>query len=165
MCASYSSAFKVLADEAGLESMVVTGYLEGNLPHAWNRVKIDGQWLSVDSTNNDNDIVQNALLNVSDTGVRGVLVEDERFVIDEKIGSYTGETDDKEFYRMNGKYYDTDAIVAKLVEEINADGDAMLRTEYTIDDAQFQEIAQAVSDEVGGHIKGYYWLGVIHLTK
>ena len=90
---------------------------------------------------------------------------DERFVIDEKIGSYTGETDDKEFYRMNGKYYDTDAIVAKLVEEINADGDAMLRTEYTIDDAQFQEIAQAVSDEVGGHIKGYYWLGVIHLTK
>ena len=165
VCASYSSAFKVLADEAGLESMVVTGYLEGNLPHAWNRVKIDGQWLSVDSTNNDNDIVQNALLNVSDTGVRGVLVEDERFVIDEKIGSYTGETDDKEFYRMNGKYYDTDAIVAKLVEEINADGDAMLRTEYTIDDAQFQEIAQAVSDEVGGHIKGYYWLGVIHLTK
>ena len=165
VCASYSSAFKVLADEAGLESMVVTGYLEGNLPHAWNRVKIDDQWLSVDSTNNDNEVVQNALLNVSDTGVRGVLVEDERFIVDEKLGSYTGETDDSEFYRINGKYYDTDAIVAMLAEELNADGDAMLRTDYTIDDAKFQEIAQAVANEVGGNIKGYYWLGVIHLTK
>lgn len=165
VCASYSSAFKVLADEAGLESMVVTGYLEGNIPHAWNRVKIDDQWLSVDSTNNDNEVVQNALLNVSDTGVSGVLVEDERYIVDEKLGAYTGTTDDSEFYRINGKYYDTDAIVAKLAEELNANGDAMLRTDYTIDDAQFQEIAQAVADQVGGSIKGYYWLGVIHLTK
>ena len=43
VCASYAGAFKVLADEAGLESMVITGYLQGNLPHAWNRVKADDQ--------------------------------------------------------------------------------------------------------------------------
>lgn len=38
VCASYAGSFKILADEAGLESIVVTGYLDGNLPHARNRV-------------------------------------------------------------------------------------------------------------------------------
>ena len=35
--------FKLLAEEAGLEAIVVTGYLDGNLSHAWNKVKIDDE--------------------------------------------------------------------------------------------------------------------------
>lgn len=165
VCASYAGAFKVLADEAGLECIVVAGYLEGNLSHAWNRVKIDGKWLSVDSTNNDNEVIQNALLNISDTGANGVLVEDERFILDEKRNDYKGDTDDKEYYRINGKYFPADAIVDKLVEELNADGDAMLRSDYDIDDTVFQTILNAVATEMGESVKGYHWLGVLHLTK
>jgi transglutaminase-like putative cysteine protease len=165
VCASYAGAFKVLADEAGLESIVVTGYLEGNLPHAWNRVKIDDQWISLDSTNNDNEVVQNVLMNVSDSGVSDVLVEDERFVIDEKLYDYTCDTDDNEFYHYNNKYYDLDTISNKLAEELSTNDNAMLRTDYMINDAEFQTIAQNVANQVGGEIKGYYWLGVIHLTR
>lgn len=165
VCASYAGAFKVLADEAGLESIVVTGYLEGNLPHAWNRVKIDDQWISLDSTNNDNEVVQNVLMNVSDTGVSDVLVEDERFVIDEKLYDYTCNTDEHEFYHYNNKYYDLDTISNKLAEELSTNGNAMLRTDYMMNDSEFQTIAQNVANQVGGDIKGYYWLGVIHLTR
>ena len=64
MCASYSAAFKLLADSAGLESIVVTGYLDGSVPHAWNKVKLDDEWYIVDATNNDNEMITNALLNL-----------------------------------------------------------------------------------------------------
>lgn len=47
VCAGYSAAFKLLADAAGIESIVVTGYLDGSLPHAWNKVRIDGEWYIV----------------------------------------------------------------------------------------------------------------------
>ena len=56
VCSGYAGAFKLLAEEAGLECIVVTGYLDGELPHTWNKVKIDGEWQIVDSTNNDNKI-------------------------------------------------------------------------------------------------------------
>ena len=60
VCASYSAAFKLLADAAGLDSIVVTGYLDGSVPHAWNKVKLEENWYIVDSTNNDNEMIQNA---------------------------------------------------------------------------------------------------------
>lgn len=165
VCASYAGAFKVLADEADLECIVVTGYLEGNLPHAWNRVKLDDQWVSLDVTNNDNDIVSNVLMNVADYGVSDVLVEDDRFVLDEKLYDYNCDTDDNEFYHYNNRYYDLDTITDKLTEELSANGSAILRTDYMIDDYAFQDIAQNVANQAGGDIKGYYWLGVIHLSR
>lgn len=165
VCASYAGAFKVLADEAGLESLVVTGYLEGNLPHAWNRVKIDEEWLSVDATNNDNDMVSNALMNISDIGAAGVLVEDDRFVMDDMLTAYTGESDDQEYYRVNGKYYDEDAIVSELVDTLSTEDTAVLRTDYSLDDEQFNQIATSVVEQSGESLKGFYWLGVIYLTK
>lgn len=165
VCASYAGSFKILADVAGLESIVVTGYLDGNLPHAWNRVKIEDQWVSLDSTNNDNDVVKNVLMNVSDYGVDDVLVEDERFVLDEKLSAYQCDTDDHEYYHYNNKYFDLDAITNELVTELSTNNNAVLRTDYMLNDYEFQTIAQNVADEIGGEIKGYYWLGVIHLMK
>ena len=85
VCSSYAGAFKLLAQQAGLECIVVTGNLDGELPHAWNKIKIDGEWRIVDSTNNDNELILNALLNLPDYAADKVLVEDERFVLDDKV--------------------------------------------------------------------------------
>ena len=74
VCASYSGAFKLLAEAAGLECIVVTGNLEGDLPHAWNKVKVDGEWQIGDSTNNDNELIFNALMNLPDRAAQKVLV-------------------------------------------------------------------------------------------
>lgn len=52
VCASYSDAFKLLADLAGLNAIVVSGDTPGGL-HAWNKVEIDGNWLNIDATWND----------------------------------------------------------------------------------------------------------------
>ena len=95
VCASYSAAFKLLADAAELDSIVVTGYLDGNLPHAWNKVMLDGQWNIVDATNNDNEVIQNALFNLSDSAAYATLVEDDRFVLDTSLYDYEALSDDK----------------------------------------------------------------------
>ena len=106
VCSSYAGAFKLLADEAGLESIVVTGYLEGDLPHAWNKVKIDGQWQIVDSTNNDNELIFNALFNLPDDAAKKVLVEDARYVLDDRLSDYEASTDEKEYYHIEKKFYE-----------------------------------------------------------
>jgi hypothetical protein len=53
VCMSYSYAFQLLAEEAGLESVVVTGELADGGGHAWNKVKVGGSWRAVDVTWND----------------------------------------------------------------------------------------------------------------
>jgi len=53
VCMSYAYAFDVLAEEAGIESVVVTGDLADGGAHAWNKVRIGDSWRAVDVTWND----------------------------------------------------------------------------------------------------------------
>ena len=52
VCQGYSSAFKLLMDMLGIECDIITGFANGE-SHAWNRVKIDGDYYLVDVTWND----------------------------------------------------------------------------------------------------------------
>lgn len=59
VCEGYSNAFQLLATKSGVPSVVVTGNVtfadgSGGL-HAWNQVKINGTWKTVDVTWNDAD--------------------------------------------------------------------------------------------------------------
>lgn len=165
VCASYAGAFKLLADEAGLESIVVTGNLEGELPHAWNKIKIDGEWQIVDSTNNDNELIFNALLNLPDKAAGKVLVEDDRYVLDTRIAHYQAPTDKMEYYRLQNKYFQKDQIADSLTAELKKGNAAVLRTDYDLNDQQFNDIAMKVLEEYGNDdLAGYYWMGVIYLT-
>ncbi|WP_084127319.1 transglutaminase domain-containing protein [Demequina sp. NBRC 110054] len=56
VCNGYAQAFQLLADEVGLQSIIVTGEVSDGLTsggHAWNKVLIDGEWLVVDATWDD----------------------------------------------------------------------------------------------------------------
>lgn len=165
VCASYSAGFKLLADAAGLDSIVVTGYLEGSLPHAWNKVKIDEQWNIVDSTNNDNDIIKNALFNLSDDAAYAALVEDNRFALDTSLYDYGALTDDKEYYHIMDNYFGLDEVGNELAAKLKEEGSAVLRTEYSLDDETFSTIAQNAADASQADISGFYWMGVIHLEQ
>ncbi|MCM1126000.1 MAG: hypothetical protein NC429_05955 [Lachnospiraceae bacterium] len=165
VCASYSASFKLLADAADLESIVVTGYLDGSVPHAWNKVKLDDNWYIVDATNNDNDTIENALLNLSDRAAYGTLVENENFVMDGSLGNYRAREDEQEYYRVTDRFFDTDAIADELAELLVSDGKAVLRTDYDIDDETFYGIAQQAADKAHKNINGFYWMGVIRLEE
>jgi len=168
VCAGYAAAFKLLADSAGLESIVVTGMLEGTMSHAWNKVKLDGTWEVVDSTNNDNEELFNALLNIPGTASRLTLVEDKQYVLDSVIPNYAlGSEDSREYYHISDKFFPVNAIAQELASELKAEGKATLRTEYDLTDGSFQQIAQEVyrlmEDDVS--LSGYFWMGVIYLEQ
>ena len=165
VCASYSAAFKLLADAAGMESIVVTGYLDGSVPHAWNKVKVDDHWYIVDTTNNDNDTIDNALLNLSDAAAYGTLVENDSFVMDDSLHDYAADTDNLEYYHTIGRYFGKEQAAEELANLLTKDGQAVLRTDYDIDDEEFYNIAQQAADKAQKSITGFYWMGVIHLEE
>lgn len=166
VCAGYAAAFRLLAQEAGLESIVVTGFLEGSLAHAWNKVKIDEEWYIVDVTNNDDEYFFNALLNLPDKVGNKTLVEDEDYMIDARIPMYTGQSDDNEYYHITDNYFPVQEVAEILASELEKDGSATLRTDYELNDNEFYDITDAVYDIMGDDVDlyGYYWLGVIYLT-
>ena len=167
VCASYAAGFKLLADEAGLESIVVTGYLNGNLPHAWNRVNIDGQWLTLDSTNNDNDIMQNALFNLPDKVAGGTLNEDKLYLMDNKLSEYKADEENKEYYHLKNSFYENrQDVIKQLSSLLEKDGKALLRTDYQLEDEDFKRIAREVMEKTGNtSLQGMNFMGVIYLQK
>ena len=52
VCQGYAYAFELLCDLAGIECELVTGTGNGG-GHAWNQVKVDGQWYNIDLTWDD----------------------------------------------------------------------------------------------------------------
>lgn len=54
MCQGYAGAFQILGDMAGLKVRTVNGYLNGNIPHAWNIVNLGDTWYQTDCSSNGN---------------------------------------------------------------------------------------------------------------
>ena len=52
-CEGYALAYEYLCRKAGIECFTVTGTSPGGNAHAWNMVKLDGQWYHVDCTWDD----------------------------------------------------------------------------------------------------------------
>jgi len=165
VCAGYAAAYKLLADEAGLEAIVVTGFLDGMLPHAWNRVNISGQWYTVDVTNNDGEFIDNVIMHLPDKAIRNVLVEDSLYVMDAYLSRYKASGDNSEYYRYSGRYYEKSEIASQLARLVRQNGVATLRTDYNLSDDEFYEIASKVAEELKTEeLYGFYWLGVICLS-
>lgn len=51
-CQGYAMTAYKMFKEAGIESRIVLGSIDG-IPHGWNEVKVDGKWYNIDITNND----------------------------------------------------------------------------------------------------------------
>jgi hypothetical protein len=93
VCASYADAFLLLANEAGVETVEVTGViLDGNGPHAWNKSKVDGHWVAVDVTWNDTDGrgQDDEYLMIDDSEFTGAAAreEDRDWMVDNYLSEY-----------------------------------------------------------------------------
>ena len=71
VCMGYAQAFTMIAREAGLDSIIVSGEVIDAGPHAWNRVNIDGTWKSLDPTWNDSGSNPNQYLIINESDYTG----------------------------------------------------------------------------------------------
>ncbi|MCL2741159.1 MAG: hypothetical protein FWE70_03495, partial [Oscillospiraceae bacterium] len=63
ICTGYTLTFQLLMDMVGIECLTVRGF-SGSLDHAWNMVRIGGEWYCVDVTWNDpSDVAQTEAMN------------------------------------------------------------------------------------------------------
>jgi hypothetical protein len=89
VCASYAYGFNALANAAGVETVVIIGDVKNGGAHAWNKVKIDGEWKAVDSTWNDSPD-RNRFLMINDNEFTGsaTRAETSEWMVDLDLAKY-----------------------------------------------------------------------------
>ena len=119
VCQSYSLVYKLLGSMAGLDVKAVSGTVSGELPHAWNIVKINGVWTWVDATNNGKSfgipywIYQTSYDFAHDNGYD--LNGD--WELDSLLGYAYTSSMDYDYYAERGLYAATNEDLARLFEE------------------------------------------------
>ncbi len=118
-CEGYAKAFSVLAADFGLESILVTGKTDKGENHAWNQVKVDGEWYNIDVTwaDNDNgDEVRHAYFLCSDKDFSETHIRST-----ENFTPFECTCEDNNYYVKNKLYVDEEAdaryIIKKAVEK------------------------------------------------
>lgn len=117
VCQSYSGAFNLLADLAGVESIVVTGDMKG-VPHSWNKVKINGVWYNVDSTNNltNSNVPYMAFLMNDDNLKKAGYIFDNDYWTDSDIGKFNSTNNSLEYYQKNNLIANSYEDYTKIME-------------------------------------------------
>lgn len=115
LCQGYAGAFQILGEMAGLEVRTANGYLNGNIPHAWNLVELDGDWYQVDCSSNGNTVsvpfyLYNADLEFAEAN--GYVLSHE-FLLDAEQ-----EKEEMNWGDGSGEYYRYHGLTADRMEEI-----------------------------------------------
>lgn len=167
VCEGYAYAFDLLAEAAGLNSIVVTGNLidsrnTGFSSHAWNKVQVNGSWVIVDSTNNDMGNTSNSMLMVSDQQASNFLKEDKQFMSDTQISAYAATIGDYEYYRQKGQYTDLSKAVDVLASGLNANGSAIIKVDEHVSLAQANSLFrnQLMTKVNSGYYNSWFFNGV-----
>ncbi|MBQ9956145.1 MAG: hypothetical protein IJO99_01065 [Ruminococcus sp.] len=118
-CEGYAKAFDVLAKACGLESIVVTGVTDEGENHAWNQVKIHGEWYNCDVTWDDTDTAD-------DLRHTYFLVEDESFTEThmadtEHFAPFACRATENTYFNKNDLYINNDECAEEIIaREIEA---------------------------------------------
>ena len=166
VCESYSEAFLLLCQAAGIDAIIETGKL-GGVNHEWNRVKIDGDWYIMDVTNNDSEVLPNCYFNLSDEIATGVLTTDTYALMDISISDYAASTMVREYYTMNSLYTeDEDDAVDMLTNQLNEKDIATIRISKYADNATVLSIVQdAINEAEVANALYYFNNGVLSIIK
>ena len=112
VCSGYAESFKASCDILGLSSIVITGTYKG-VPHAWNKVRIDGFWYNIDLTANDTGVPYTTYLK-NDSELKNYIVNKD-FMVDSQISIY-----DSQLGKSTLEYYSYNKLSAKNYDEVLA---------------------------------------------
>ena len=114
VCQSYAYAFCVLAKEAGLNPIMVTGAMN-NGGHAWNAVELNGRWYMVDPTNNGKSGMPYWICDSSSDFIyENGFTLDDYFVDGTQYTSYLNNDEKRDWYFENSLFAKTPEEVAEI---------------------------------------------------
>lgn len=166
VCESYSEAFLLLSHFAGLETVIETGTMSG-VSHEWNRVRLDGQWYTIDVTNNDADDIPNCYFNIPDELAETIYHEDQQAFMDDYLSEYSAQGMDNEYYTRNDLYADDkEDAVALLAELLESNDIATVRVSSDTKEKDIEKIVKKAAKTVKMTSGMYYYrAGVISVVK
>jgi len=147
VCQSYAYAYKLLCEMSGVSCRVVTGNLSGNLPHAWNAVKLGETWVQTDSTNNGKSTgIPYFLYNADhETAKLTGFDMDKNFELDSQVEQFQGEDNQYEYYYKNQLVAGSMDEYEQILERVLAENTDVISIRCTIEDVKMEEFMRAVS--------------------
>lgn len=113
VCAGYSRAAQYLLGKTGIRCIYVTGTVSGQSAHAWNIVSCGGNWYQMDVTFGDPVFLEEESgehLSAGSINYDYLCCTDEEIMIDHVQDDFVEYppcvSDDLNYYKMNGMYYD-----------------------------------------------------------
>lgn len=144
---AYSQLFKLICDEIGLKSIVVSGSLNGNL-HTWNGVCYDNdEWYYIDVTNNLKNVgMQRMCYNMSSEYAKNIgYLSNNRYVEDGDSGKYKSENDVYEYYRKNNLVANNSSEYFEKVKELVEKDAKVITIRYTGEEIKSSDIIYNIS--------------------
>lgn len=136
VCQSYALSYKLLCTLCGVETKVITGYLNGDMPHAWNAVKLDGAWYQTDCTNNATNCGIPFYLyqgGEDDLAMSGY-TEDKFYELDTAVGTFSVADSKLEYYTANNlAAADMTEFKKALSNALDGSTDKVIAIRYTGD--------------------------------
>ncbi len=147
VCMSYAYTFRMLCDMSGVEAIVLTGYLDGNLPHAWNMVKLEGEWYEIDCTNNGKTtgipfyLYQADSETANETGY----TKDKVFEIDSMVAEYVGDDSSREYYESRNLTAEDSDALKKLITDNVTDTTSIFAIRWNGESISKQDVASVIN--------------------
>lgn len=155
VCESYAESMLLIGRMMGLDVRCVMGTLFGG-GHEWNKVKIGDNWYIIDITNNDNESISNAFLNVTDMQSNATLAEDKACNLD----NLEAFDDQHEYYKVNGLAVSDKSEAARIiVDGFNAGKDKVsMRIPVGFTEEDCIEIVREAYMELGSN----FYIGMLN---
>lgn len=121
ICGGYAQAYSLLAKAAGLEVYYVEGLVDYNgeeFMHAWNRVKIEDQWLVVDTTWDDTEAPTNYMWFNQPTAVAYTNRQETENYIKTLDDELIGTSEEYTWFYQNDYYATKDTLFTVLTRHI-----------------------------------------------
>ena len=131
VCQSYAMVVKLLCSLCDVDSVVLTGYLDKTLPHAWNAVKLNDAWYWIDTTNNETNMgVPYFLYQTSSTYAEYAgFVTDDGWALDPDLYMCVNTDNSRDFYATHNLLFAniSDALKSLLNVFIDSDSIAVVK--------------------------------------
>ncbi len=176
VCAGYSRAAQYLLKNMGIQCIYVIGNIAGQGAHAWNIVQCGGKYYQMDTTFGDPVFLEEESgesLPGSSINYDYLCCTDAEIAIDHVQDDFVEypacSSDDLNYYRMNGMYYesfDQEELLGRMNDSIYSGSDTFVCkfADTGLYDAAIGTIVDDLLPRAAQNLAAYYGLGSVRYT-